>query len=56
MKENKIYEDENGYIYPFEGKYKIFWKNEKFKLFKPEVDIKFTKFYEAYFYLRSVNV
>lgn len=48
----KIYEDQNGYVYPCEDGYRVCWKNKKFK---PDVDIKFSKYYEAYYYLRSVN-
>ena len=48
----KMYEDENGYVYPVEDGYKVHWKNEKFK---PDVDITFSKHWEAHYYLRSVN-
>lgn len=52
MKFKKLYEDENGYVYPCEDGFKVYWKNEKFK---PDVDIKFSKYWEAHYYLRSVN-
>lgn len=48
----KMYEDENGYVYPCEDGYRVHWENDKFK---PDVDIKFSKHWEAYYYLRSVN-
>ena len=48
----KLFEDENGYVYPYENGYKVFWKKEELK---PDVDIKFSKLYEAHFYLRSVS-
>lgn len=48
----KYFEDNNGYIYPYEDGYKVFWKNEKLK---PKVDIKFSKLQDAYYYLRSVS-
>lgn len=48
----RMLEDENGYVYPIENGYKVYWKNEKFK---PNIDITFTNFREAYFYLRSVS-
>jgi len=47
----KIFEDENGYIYPYEGGFKICWKNKKLK---PDIDIKFSRLNEAWYYLRSV--
>jgi len=52
MEVKKLYEDKNGYVYTFEDGYRVYWKNEKFK---PDVDIKFSKHWEAYNYLRSVN-
>lgn len=52
MEVKKLYEDKNGYVYPFEDGYRVYWKNEKLK---PDVDIKFSKYWEAYNYLRSVN-
>lgn len=51
MEIEKLYEDKNGYIYQFEDGYKVHWKNEKLK---PDVDIKFSKHWEAYYYLCSV--
>ena len=51
MEIEKLYEDKNGYVYPFEDGYNVRWKNEKLK---PDVDIKFSKHWEAYYYLRSV--
>lgn len=48
----KLFEDENGYVYPVEDGYKVHWKNEKFK---PDVDIKFSNHWEAHHYLRSVS-
>ena len=48
----KMYENENGYVYPVEDGYKVHWKNEKLK---PDVDITFSKHWEAHYYLRSVN-
>ena len=47
-----FYENENGYVYPYEDGYKVFWKKEELK---PDVDIKFSKLSEAYFYLCSVS-
>lgn len=52
MEAEKLYEDKNGYVYPFEDGYKVHWKNKKLK---PDVDIKFSKHWEAYYYLRSVS-
>lgn len=52
MEIEKLYEDENGYVYLYEDGFKVHWKNEKFK---PDVDIKFSKYWEAHYYLRSVN-
>ena len=46
-----MFEDENGYVYPVEKGYKVYWKKE---ILKPNIDIIFTHFNEAYFYLRSV--
>jgi len=47
----KMVEDKNGYVYPYENGYKVYWKKEELK---PAVDIVFSYFNEAYFYLRSV--
>lgn len=48
----RMFEDENGYVYPVENGYKIYWKKENLK---PDIDITFTTFNEAHFYLRSVS-
>ena len=48
----KLFENENGYIYPFENGYKVFWKKEEFK---PDIDITFYNYNEACFYLRLVD-
>ena len=48
----RMFEDENGYVYPVENEYKVFWKKENLK---PDVDITLTYRNEAYFYLRSVS-
>lgn len=50
METEKMYEDNNGYVYSFEDRYKVHWKNEKLK---PDADIKLSKHWEAYYYLRS---
>ena len=47
-----MFEDENGYVYPVENGYKVYWKKEKLK---PDSDITFTTFNEAYYYLHSVS-
>lgn len=47
----RIFEDENGYVYSSEDGYRVYWKKEELK---PDVDIKFSKYWEAYYYLRSV--
>ncbi len=52
IKMEKLFEDENGYIYPSEDGYRVYWKKVKFI---PDVDIKFSDFNEAHFYLRSVS-
>jgi hypothetical protein len=49
--ETKLFEDKNGYVYPYQNGYKIHWENEKYK---PKVDICFSKYWEAYYYLKSV--
>lgn len=48
----RMFEDENGYVYPVKNGYKVYWKKENLK---PDIDIKFTTFNEAYSYLRSVS-
>lgn len=48
----KMFENENGYVYPYEDGYKVHWKKEELK---PDVDIKFSNFNDAHFYLRSVR-
>lgn len=52
MEIERIFEDENGYVYPYDDGYKVHWKKEELR---PDVDIKFSKYNEAYFYLRSVS-
>lgn len=48
----KLFENENGYVYPVENGFRVYWKKEELK---PNVDIKFTNFNEAWFYLNSVK-
>ncbi len=48
----KLFEDENGYVCPSEDGYKVFWKKAELK---PEVDVIFSNYNEAHFYLRSIN-
>jgi hypothetical protein len=48
----KLFEDENGYVYQSENGYRVHWKKEEFI---PEVNIKFSDWQHAYYYLRSVN-
>jgi len=47
----KMVEDKNGYVYPYRNGYKVCWKKEELKL---AVDIVFSYFNEAYFYLHSM--
>ena len=48
----KLFENKNGYVYPYEDGYKVYWKKEELK---PDVDIKFSNCNEAIFYLHSVD-
>lgn len=48
----KLFENENGYVYPVENGFRVYWKKEELK---PNVDIKFTNFNEAWFYLNSIK-
>lgn len=48
----RMFEDENGYVYPVEYGYKVYWKKENLK---PDIEIAFATFNEAYYYLRSVS-
>ncbi len=52
FEDKKIFEDENGFIYLYEGDFKIYWKKKELK---PDVDIKFSRLSEAWYYLRSVS-
>lgn len=48
----RMFEDENGYVYPIENGYKVYWKKE---YLIPDVEITFATFNEAHCYLRSVS-